>query len=217
MITVIPFYYPGDTIPKRLFSRNQDELDVITGNQYILVCCDPIPGNVTEAVDSKRYLGLNQSDIPCLWVETTGKHFIIPLRNKSSDDINYVLRQLADLIRQNKPFDELSMTMKKNADADPQRTGNIPSWFPIAGVSFSLLTIVFLMYLLLFGPPLDPRKKLIFDFLMAFCTSASAAFLGGSAAASGRIPFFKDSPINFSTYGGIAILVVVFLILHYAS
>jgi hypothetical protein len=94
--------------------------------------------------------------------------------------------------------------------------GSVPKWFPIAGVCFAVITIGFLMYLLL-GPPVDPQKKNIFDVLMAFCASASGAFLGGSAVANGRIPFFRNSPITFSAYGGIGIFVVVFLILHFAK
>ena len=90
------------------------------------------------------------------------------------------------------------------------------SWFPIAGVCFAAVTILFLMYMLA-GPPLDASKKVIFDVMMAFCTSASAAFLGGSAVAHGRIPIFKNSPIAFSAYGGIGIFIVVFLLLHYAE
>jgi hypothetical protein len=92
----------------------------------------------------------------------------------------------------------------------------IPSWFPVAGVAFAAVTIAFLMYLLL-GPALEPSRKNIFDVLMAFCASASAAFLGGSAVAKGDIPFFRDSPIKFSAFGGIGTLIVVFLILHFAS
>lgn len=92
----------------------------------------------------------------------------------------------------------------------------IPAWFPVAGVAFAGVTVLFLMYLLL-GPTLAPEKKNIFDVLMAFCASASGAFLGGSAVASGRIPFLKDSPIAFSAAGGIGIFIVVYLVLHYAS
>jgi hypothetical protein len=92
----------------------------------------------------------------------------------------------------------------------------IPSWFPIAGVVFTAVTILFLMYLVL-GPNMDPQKKTTFDVLMAFCASASAAFLGGAGVANGKIPFFQNSPITFSVYGGIGTFIVVFLILHSAS
>ena len=54
---------------------------------------------------------------------------------------------------------------------------------------------------------------MIFDAWMAFCVAASAAFLGGSAAASGtlKIPFMKDAPIKFSAVGDFAIFVVVLI------
>jgi hypothetical protein len=93
---------------------------------------------------------------------------------------------------------------------------SLPGWFPIAGVAFAAVTVGFLMYLLL-GPVLDPQKKTIFDVLMAFCAASSGAFLGGTAAASGEIPFLKDSPFRVSAAGGIGIFVVVYLVLHMSS
>lgn len=85
----------------------------------------------------------------------------------------------------------------------------VPYWFPIAGVSFAAITVLFLMYWLLVGPQFDPQKKVVFDVLIALCVACSGAFLGGSAVASGKIPWFKNSPIQFSTAGGIAIFIIV--------
>ena len=92
----------------------------------------------------------------------------------------------------------------------------VPNWFPIAGVAFAAVTVCFLMYLLL-GPVLEPQKKNIFDVLMAFCAASSGAFLGGTAAATGEIPFLKNSPFRVSAAGGIGIFVVVFLLLHMST
>ena len=83
-----------------------------------------------------------------------------------------------------------TLNKKRQSAMDMAR---VQKWFPIAGVCFAAVTVGFLMYLLL-GPALGPEKKRIFDVLMAFCASASAAFLGGSAAAKGSLPFFEQSP-----------------------
>lgn len=93
----------------------------------------------------------------------------------------------------------------------------VPAWFPIAGAGFCVITILFLMYYVVLGPPLESGKKIAFDALMAFCASASAGFIGGSAITRGQIPFFGRSPITFSAVGGIGTFIVVFLILHYAA
>lgn len=93
----------------------------------------------------------------------------------------------------------------------------LPGWFPIAGMFFAAMTILFLMYLILIGPALDPTKQNILNLMMAFCVAASAAFLGGDAVAKGNIPFFKDSPVAFSAVGGVGTFIVVFLILKYAT
>lgn len=92
--------------------------------------------------------------------------------------------------------------------------GTSPSWFPIVGVIFTVFTIGFLVYLLLQGQPIEPNRKLVFDVLMAISVAASAAFLGGSAVASGRIPFFENSPVQFSAFGGIGVFTLVFLLMH---
>lgn len=79
----------------------------------------------------------------------------------------------------------------------PTRT-SVPNWFPVAGVCFAAVTALFVVFYLVQGPALDTQKKLAFDALIALCVSCSAAFLGGTAAASGSIPFFLNSPIKFS-------------------
>lgn len=109
------------------------------------------------------------------------------------------------------------LNKKRQASWQASMTGpEIPAWFPVAGVAFAAVTVLFLMYLIL-GPNMDAQKKTTFDVLMAFCASASAGFLGGSAVANGSIPLFQNSPIAFSAYGGIGTFIVVFLILHFAG
>jgi hypothetical protein len=92
----------------------------------------------------------------------------------------------------------------------------VPSWFPIAGVIFAAATVLFLMVIFVVGLPVDESRRLVLNVLIALCVAASGAFLGGTAAAKGRIPLFKDSPIQFSAAGGIGIFVVVLLIMKYA-
>lgn len=96
----------------------------------------------------------------------------------------------------------------------PVVDAQVPGWFPIAGVGFAVATFLSLFYLLV-GPDLSQQKKIIFDAWFAFCVAASAAFLGGSAVASGtlRLPFIRDSPVKFSAFGGIAIFIVVLLVM----
>jgi hypothetical protein len=94
----------------------------------------------------------------------------------------------------------------------------VPRWFAIAGVVFAVLTFGSLFYLLI-GPELQAGREIIFDTWVAFCVACSAAFLGGDAVAKGKIPlpFFKDSPVQFSITSGIAAFVIVFLIMYGAN
>jgi hypothetical protein len=103
-----------------------------------------------------------------------------------------------------------------NDDGKPPPPASVPSWFPIVGALFAAVFFGFLIYTFIVGIPTDPQRRLVFDVLVAFSLAASGAFLGGTAVASGNIPFFKDSPVKFSAVGGIGIFVVVLMIMKYA-
>jgi hypothetical protein len=107
--------------------------------------------------------------------------------------------------------------MRKRNELRERMIRQLPSWFPYAGAAFCLLTVLFLMYWITFGPPLEPQKKIGFDILMAFCAAGSISYIGGEAAVRGNVPFFQSSPVQFSATAGIASLVIVFLVLHYAA
>lgn len=99
----------------------------------------------------------------------------------------------------------------------PESTPSVPKWFPIAGVIFGALTLLFFMALVgasLFGYQVPPDSRFLVVVVLAFGAALSVSFLGGNAAAEGKIPipFFKDHPIAFSATGGVAILIIVLLI-----
>jgi hypothetical protein len=91
-----------------------------------------------------------------------------------------------------------------------------PSWFPVAGVLFTIATSLSLFYLLVVGAPIDPNKRIIFDVWVALNLAASVGFIGGSAYASGKIPLpsaLQGSPVQFAVGGGVAVFIVVFLLM----
>lgn len=98
------------------------------------------------------------------------------------------------------------------------KSGRLPDWFSVAGLIFTAITILFLMYYVMFGPPPDPSKKTAFNFLMALCAAASFAFIGGSLITKGQIPGLRGgSPIAYSASGGIGVLLLVFILLQTAT
>jgi len=124
-----------------------------------------------------------------------------------------VLREeLAKVPEEMRPLVEDFVSLGVQAMSDGVET---PKWIPVAAVVFTALTLVSLFYLLLRPENIPPNKHLIFDVWISFCVAASASFIGGTAQASGRIPFFRDSPVQFMTVGGVGVFIVVFLILHY--
>jgi hypothetical protein len=97
---------------------------------------------------------------------------------------------------------------------DHGRPTQVPNWFPAAGLIFAFFTFISLTYFLV-GPGIPAGRRVIFDVWVAFCVAASAAFLGGTAVATGHLslPFAKRAPIQFSTIGGVAIFVVVLILM----
>ena len=93
----------------------------------------------------------------------------------------------------------------------------IPTWMQIAGFcigTISLLFIMFIIVLYIFKTGIY-LPKLFFASFLAFSLSMSFSFIGGTAIASGSIPFIKKSPKNamkFGVTGGIAVFIIIFIL-----
>lgn len=96
----------------------------------------------------------------------------------------------------------------------PNPGQSVPAWFPVAGYGAGFLTLLFFMYVALFGT--GPATFAHVSVLALGCALA-AAFLGGDASAKGHlpIPFLNNHPLAVSATGGIAVFIIV-LVLGYA-
>jgi hypothetical protein len=81
----------------------------------------------------------------------------------------------------------------------------VPGWFSIAGYGTGLLTLLYFMYVSLFSNGNPTFAAIV---VLALGTALSSSFLGGQAAAEGRMPLFKNSPLVFSVTSGIAVFVI---------
>lgn len=124
-------------------------------------------------------------------------------------------QELADALARAIALADALAAVPPAAGHEVRADGAVPGWFPVAGVVFSAVTVLFLMFLVMAPPPEASRR--VFDVLMALCVASASAFLGGTAAARGKLPFFKDAPVQFSAVGGVAVFVVVFLLMRYAA
>jgi hypothetical protein len=94
----------------------------------------------------------------------------------------------------------------------------VPSWFKVVGFIFGGITLLFLMALVvasMWGHTVPCESRFLVHLLFALSASFCTAALGGEAAASGKIPIFKKNPMAFSATGGIAVLVIALVLLHY--
>lgn len=95
----------------------------------------------------------------------------------------------------------------------------VPQWFSAAGLLCGGLTLFFLMGLIVASIAryqVPQESKGLVSLFFALGLGLSTAFLGGDAAAKGKIPLSdKYSPIQFSATGGIAVVIIVLLLMHF--
>ena len=93
--------------------------------------------------------------------------------------------------------------------SEVEMPGEVPKWFAVAGYASGAATLLFFMYVALSG---DGRANQASVIVMALGLALAFSFIGGQAAADGRIPFFKNSPVAFSVGGGVAVFVIALLL-----
>jgi hypothetical protein len=102
---------------------------------------------------------------------------------------------------------------------EPQNnSATVPGWFLVAGVVFGGLTLLFFMVLVvasIFKATIPSESRFLVVVVLALGTALSSAFLGGSAAAAGKVPIFKNSPMKFTVTGGIAAFIIVLVLGHF--
>jgi hypothetical protein len=102
------------------------------------------------------------------------------------------------------------------AQAPAGGSASVPKWFPIAGVAFAAATLLFFMALTLFGNALriGPESRFAVIAVFSLGVGLSASFLGGTAAAEGKIPlpFAQANPLQFSLAGGVAVVMISMLL-----
>jgi hypothetical protein len=102
------------------------------------------------------------------------------------------------------------------ADTTSSAPANAPTWVLVVGASVGLLAILFLMYLVVSGQSLDRTRRGLIAIITSFAAAFAFAFVGGYAKAHGTIPITANvTPVQFGIGGGIAVLVIVYLILHH--
>lgn len=88
------------------------------------------------------------------------------------------------------------------------------NWVLIVGVALGAITMFFLMALVImstFALVVPPGSRFIVITIIAFGLSFSGAFIGGNAAAKGKIPFVPEAyTAEFSAGGGVATFLIAF-------
>jgi hypothetical protein len=96
--------------------------------------------------------------------------------------------------------------------------GPSPGWYAVIGAVILVATILMLLFIVVWGPPIGDGKRMPFNALVAFGLAAATFFLGGSAHASGKIPLPRGrSLISVTLTEGVAVFflaIIVLSVLH---
>jgi hypothetical protein len=96
----------------------------------------------------------------------------------------------------------------------------VSHWFAVAGFIVGAVTLLFLMGLVMatvIGLTVPQSGRFPVVAVLALGAAMSVAFIGGNAAAKGKIPLadIGETPIEFSVTGGIAVLVIALAFGYY--
>ena len=228
-VQAVPLYLRDDRGATEYFANHQDEISAITGRTLTI----NLPKSVVEgqareiisAVGSDRYPGLKNSDLPCLWVEDSNHHFILKLpdnHNAIRDLLRLFTDEIEDALKNGQGLAHVErMVMEKTKPPtnppNPPNPSSIPPWLAKAGAFFGGVTLLFFMGLIgvsILHFEVPPSATPLVIIVVALSMALSLAFIGGSAAAEGKIPipYVKDNPVGFSVSGGIAVFVIVLVI-----
>jgi hypothetical protein len=114
--------------------------------------------------------------------------------------------------------EDADMALLLKALAEGNSDMQVPAWFAKAGYAAAAFTLLFLMLLVvmsMFGHQVPNESRFLVSLVFSLGAALAVAFLGGDMAATGKIPFFKDSPLTFSATGGVATLVVLLAVMHH--
>jgi hypothetical protein len=115
----------------------------------------------------------------------------------------------------------ISDFLEKNIPRNPVRatTMPVPSWFAKAGfvsAGVAFLFLIVLVIMAMFGRDVPSSARMLVNIAAAVAISCAFTFIGGTAQAEGKIPFFRGhEPIRFATTGGIAVFMVVLALLSW--
>lgn len=115
VIQVIPLFGTSSDSAADYFNRHQDEIGAITGNHLIVALPDTVlkgdNGDVySETNKEKRYPGLTNADLPCLWVESQEGHLVLSLSTTKAE-INKLLAVVTQAAKDSKTWAEFEQQL----------------------------------------------------------------------------------------------------------
>jgi hypothetical protein len=108
---------------------------------------------------------------------------------------------------------KVKIAEQKSTSSLANTSQGVPPWFAKAGLVSAGIAFLFLTALVgmaIFGKEVPTSARMLVDIATAIATACAFTFIGGTAQAEGKIPFFQgQEPIKFATTGGVAVFVIV--------
>lgn len=132
------------------FRDHKVELDAMTGDHIVVVLPQVLMeepgGKAWAAPDSKRYEGLRYGDLPCLWLEDSQSHFVIPLPSEQ-EQISRLFARITDAAKTARSAKQMKISLDLQTalhDGKAVRVWAIGSFFLVAFLLIgSLISLLF--------------------------------------------------------------------------
>ena len=144
-IQAVPFFMKDDVAAFEYFRKHKAELNAVTGTSLVLHLPKSLqvgdPDDIGSTIEqASRYPGLKLSMLPCLWIEDSAYHFVLPLPN-SHDEIKQLVRILSDEASVASSAQDLQKRMvSAMPKAPPTRAPN--PWISGSFYLFALLAVL---------------------------------------------------------------------------
>ena len=131
-VQVVPLFFRSDDAVFGYFRDHADEIDAITGEAVQVVVpqslVDGDARDIASALDAQdRYPDLKATDLPCLWVESSGgQHFVLPLP-ADLREVKQVFQQLVEASRQATSFADVARAFPQQRVATQPGRSSMPA------------------------------------------------------------------------------------------
>jgi hypothetical protein len=228
-VLCVPLYTKAHPHLLALFKEdaNLEPLRAITGTQVII----DIPKNIksgdvsdiytlineTVPTGERRYPGLQNGDVPCLWLERSATdHIVIPLPlqgdpQSQSAIITNLIGRVVDALKGGKSLSQVLALLTDGAPQDEAMLSSTVGAVQKVAIVFTAALLLYFMIVPLVVTNPSRFTQATLTGLLALLAGLATGFIGGVVTIKLEMPSSTWGKAGISAGGGVAVLVLFYL------